>query len=468
MKREDISIVKQNEKEILEGLAIAIYDVPNALRSKDTLFPLLRIAMNGDKRSELLEVLFNEEPDEENFNRMRVVGIVKFFSPEGTSALLQKVPTKGEVDGLELRAGELHCGPYRLNIEGCSPKNPDGSLLLDARSSYAHEEGRKTEEDKELHVKSNPVRRVEGSRDRSPERVKEGVALSTSGASRTSTPLPMEKDSNHSNTATSSSTSEVVLLEMLLLYCHNVHHSEKKSFPVQPYVVTQILRDRIIPRAIAMLPVKQTERPPHFEVSRALLEVSKEDAKLLMQFFHSIVVELATPYSKRNLETEARFRLFVKRPSEWENEALLHRRTDLLASAVYEPSTHVLPNMSFERVWFLDPISEAHQSKRSASSFSHEEESQRSAPRPKKDVPDSEEEIQSQQKAMRPPDSVSTTQTQEEIRQDAPHLSTSPMVISKPPPIKYREIYSEKYQRVYYAYTCPETGEEKSSWTLPD
>lgn len=471
MKEEHISIVKRNEKEILAGLAIAIYDVPNALQSKDTLFPLLKNAMNGDKRSELLEVLFNEEPDEEHSNRMRVVSVVKFFSPEGTRALLLKVPTKGEVDGLELRTGELHCGPYRLNIEGCTPKNPDGSFLLYARPSSTPEESRKTEEeDKILHSESDYPQAVEDSRSRSPERAKqEGGAIATSGTSLTSSsPLPMEKDSNDGSTVTNSSTSEVVLLEMLLLYCRDARHLEKKSFPVQPYMVAQIVRDRIMPRAIAMLPVKPTEISARAAVYRVLLEVSKEDATLLTKFFHTIVVELATPYSKSRLETEARFRLFVKHPSERDRDALLHRRTEQLGSVVYEPPSHMLPHLSFEREWFLDPISEAHQSMRAASSFNQREEARRFAPRRKKDSSEREEEMQSHQKEIRPPESVSTSQAQEEIQQDAPHLPSPSIPISKPPPIKYREIYSEKYQRVYYAYTCPETGEEKSTWTLPE
>lgn len=511
MKSNNSSIINENESEIIAGLAIAVYNVPSPLCSKEALKSILQKSMiGGDRRNEIVDVLLNEEEDPQGNHQKRVVSVVKFFSTMGSRELLMKVPEKGELDGLVLRAGEVSCTPYILSIEGCTPKNPDGSFLFYSRSSSPILAASTGEHAANILRKTEPQDGIEHPRrQHSKERVRE-----TSSASASCVPHAFSKSIPPPSTgevgqypimpSPRDRSRVAIIIKMLLLFCGGLSSQEKKSFPVHPYLIAQILRERVIPAAIAMLPVTQTVKNPRVEVSRALVEVTNEGAEVIKQYFNSIVVELVTPYSTNKLTPEARFRLFVKEASPAERDAMLQRRSELVASPFYLPPHQILSHLSFGRVWLRDSLSTLHV-KTQQEVFSHqvkkaekkeEDPLKRFAPRRKEDPATSGIKLDVQKgfissantvptplvcksKESAPEQSISSSATTNPAPTSGSTSSTIPdstttastrtasSTDASSTPMKYREIYSEKYQRVYYAYTCPETGEEKSSWTLP-
>lgn len=429
------------DDEVLKGTALLLLKAPEELlQSSKVLMEKFGRQFGSAVSEQILDALVQPPAVRAREDCKEVAGI-RFTSPAALQMVLKgtALNSVAHVGDYELRRGDLQVGPYEVHVEVVVKIEGDAADVHPQPSP--HESSAPTKPVMEPHHAIEPHHTL---------------------------PLsdPTEATVVRSAAPPSLDSALPVVMNFILLYCSmesGVSVSQvSKRFTMSPYIVTQILREYVSPLTVVMLPTKHNPQK-NCDNYRALITIDKDDVNNLYDNFDGIVVELMGTKVRKGMvareETvsEARFRIFINNGDSFRG-VTERRRITPGEGEVYDPTPKPLQlkGFTFDREWLEDPLAvrttPPAESSRSSSS----------APPHKK----TREEQNSSHSAASSVQ-ASSDRDRAKVSYPSPTVAVNEPVQSGTLPPGWTAIFSHEYQQVYYAFKCPQTGRETTSWTRP-
>lgn len=422
--------------------ALTFLQVPEEYRNADGMTTILRQTVGGDIVIKIKDVRLKSNRDEMEMG-------VRFFSTSDVDLVLSrmsKLLDSGPIPGTDLIYGRwiFNFNGRQIVVEG---------VVKDDDKQYGNPP---TETNLEMH--------------RSAQHAEEQANAQAMADWMDEMNAEEAKSFPETGGETGSTNNLVsLIISFFLLYSSPIGHdtASKNSFLVHPYLVAQMLRGHVLARSIVMLPTKRNVRK-NCDNYRALIEVNPEDSSTVKNVFDGIIIELSTTRTRDTREeqiSEGRFRIFVHEAPHFKGVMERRRVAPGEFGDVYDPTTDMKDGFVFNRMWLEDPLAAAVidrtvKERKGASRINATTATENS-----RATEEAAKRRRIEERAANVPQ-----QHAETTASSSPNVSSALAVAQANAglPPGWMAVFSQEYQRVYYAYRCPVTGAEKTSWARPE